>query len=475
MKNYIKLLSQSLPVILSLYLVYGSVAYAQSEVQTAYTAVTLQQAVQTSLSGNREFISLIRNAELAGIDIETARAEFGTRFQPSFSTDSRLGTDIGQSYNLNINKKFKNSLQVSLNSGTSVFNNSYLSEVNLQFTQPLLKGRGRLAATSGLASAQSSNERQGYMRTAAEEELIFNVIRGYYQVVLHAESIEVQKKALERAGVLLNSSAAKLEAGLVSKMDVFRAEIQLFQAKENLENAEDLYANARDILVTLLGLPTGTELDVVPELQYSLPDIEEEILVGIAHENRAEMKDAKRYVRSERRNLKVTENNALPPLDLTVKVSRLGRGTTFGESAELDETRVGIGITSSTDLWMTVEKANYRKAMIAYKNSLRSRDDVRDKITREVRENIRQLESGFRRIELRKKRLEGVENQSAYALIRYRKGLGDNLEVVDAEKQLVDARNGLTAAIVEYIIAENRLLKVTGMLTGKWKDVSVNE
>ena len=80
----------------------------------------------------------------------------------------------------------------------------------------------------------------------AEQQVAVEVASAYYRVVAQQTLVDVAQKSFERARQLRDASEAKLDAGLVSQLDVLRvaaaglqAEIQLFDAQSAVEDARD--------------------------------------------------------------------------------------------------------------------------------------------------------------------------------------------------------------------------------------------
>lgn len=430
--------------------------------------LSLKQSIQIALSHNKQYLNIQDQISVSKLDMDTARSEFRMKFTPSVSTDARLGTDIGQRYNFNVQRKFQTGSRLDINAGSTTFSGETLSEVNVQITQPLLKGMGKLVNTTRLAQAERTGEKRVSLKEIAKEELIFNIITAYYQIVKQGKLIEVHEKSLERAKKLLEAARAKLKVGMVSKMDVFRADIQVSQAEDSLEDAKSAYERAKDNFKILLGAPPALTLDIIPEIDYKEITFDFDESKKTALGNRLELKELKKDIDFAWRNVEVARKSLLPPLNITLKYSQLGRGSSFNESIDLNETRFGVGLSATTDFTLTQERANHQKALIVVKNKQRDYEQAKDKIINEVKESVRFIKRGLKKIELRNKRIEDAENQLKFAMIRYKKGLIDNLTVIDAEKELVLTRTSQISAVVDYIVAVNRLYRATGDLRKEW-------
>ncbi len=75
----------------------------------------------------------------------------------------------------------------------------------------------------------------------------------YYRVVSQQTFVEVARQSLLRARRLRDASEAKLDAGLVSQLDVLRSQQLVSQAEMQLFDAQSAVEDARDQLTFLLG------------------------------------------------------------------------------------------------------------------------------------------------------------------------------------------------------------------------------
>ena len=80
-----------------------------------------------------------------------------------------------------------------------------------------------------------------------------DVVSTYYRVVAQTAFVDVARQSLERARKLRDASEAKLDAGLVSQLDVLRAQQLVAQAEIQLFDAQAGIEDARDSLAFLMG------------------------------------------------------------------------------------------------------------------------------------------------------------------------------------------------------------------------------
>jgi len=75
--------------------------------------------------------------------------------------------------------------------------------------------------------------------------------------------------------------------------------------------------------------------------------------------------------------------------------------------------------------------------------------------------SVRQAQA---RIGLQEQSVVQAEKQLELAELRYKKGLSDNLDVIDAEEAVLKAKTGYYSVVVQHILAKLTLKHATGAL-----------
>ncbi len=460
MKNIIKGILHIL-LILS---IFSSDAFARDTDVSSHLTISLNDAIQLALKNNRNLKDVEDSLSSSMFDLDIAKSEFSTRFNQSLSTDYVLGTQTGRRFVLSFSKKLRTGTVLEVNTGTTNLDTSHLSEVRTQIRQPLLRGLGLLTTPAGIMDAERRILKRKNLVGIAREQLILDVISNYYQIVRKKMIIDVHKKSLLRAMKLLEATRAKLEAGRVSRMDLFRAEIRLSEAKMALADSKDAWEDSKDSLKILLGLPMDTRIEVDSKIDYKIIDADLSKYVDLALKKRLELREAEAEINDAKRRVKIAKWNLLPSVDLSLNYTRYGTGSSFEDSTDLDDERYGIGLLSSLTLDRASEKASHQRTLIDLRKRKRNRQLIKENIIREVRHSIRNLSRNLENIKIQKRHVGQAEKVLELAMLRYKKGLSDNLSVIEAEENLIKSKGNYITAITDYIISQARLKKVAGIL-----------
>ena len=344
---------------------------------------------------------------------------------------------------------------------------SKTSDLRLTLTQPLLRGFGPNATFFELRNARRARVAQERGLTLARQRVVVEVARGFYDVIAYRQLLDVARQSLARTEALLRSSTARLEVGMSSKLDVFRAELQAQQAREAMVRSEAALASALERFRGALAVPPG---DPVEPEAAALPvadtsDLEPlEVLVGRALEARLEVLEARDQVEDARRGASLARQNLLPQLDLNLGVSQLGLGPSFGDAWAAGDRRVQVFLSASYPLQQYSQRATSALARLQVGGRERGVRQREIEIEQEVRQAARDLEQIRKSVELQHKAVDVAAQQRRLAVLRYQRGLGSNFDVVDAEGSLVAARSALVQLLTTFAVARLDLKRSTGTL-----------
>ncbi|HEY8232116.1 MAG TPA: TolC family protein, partial [Vicinamibacteria bacterium] len=340
------------------------------------------------------------------------------------------------------------------------------TDLRLVLTQPLLRGVGPNATFFELRNARRAVVGQERSFELARQRTAVDVAAAFYAVIAQRQLLDVASQSLERTEGLRKSSEARLEVGLASKLDVFRAELQAAQAGDAMVRAQASLATALERFRALLALPPHDPVEPEaaalepPDGGFEPP----EVLVQRGIESRLELAEARDQVGDARRSASLAKQNLLPQLDLNLGVTQLGFGSAFGSAWRAGDTQVNVFLSASYPVPQASARATSAVAQLEVDSRLRAVRQREIDVEQEVRQALRDLEQIRKSVELQRKSVDVAEQQRRLAVLRYQRGLGSNFDVVDAESNLVAARSALVQLLTSYAVARLDLKRSTGTL-----------
>jgi outer membrane protein TolC len=429
--------------------------------------ITLGRAVATALEKNFGILAAGDSVAAARLRETASRSQFYPTLTPQYqrSTDDQaLALDASQRLpwtggRVSAFAAYRSNLGNDLPP-------SRFSDLRLLLTQPLLRGFGPTATNFELANSRRARESQERALELGRQKLAVQVAAAFYQILQQRQLLAVAEQSLKRSDGLRRASEARLEVGLVSKLDVFRAQLQASQAEEAMVRAEVGLEDALERFRVLLGLsptdPVEPEAAALPE---RLEDVEPvQVLVARALANRVELVETRDQVADARRAASVSRQALLPQVDLNLGLTRSGFGTTLADTLRGTDRGFTFFVTTSYPLARSAAVAAKATAELEVAARDRALHQRRLEIESEVRAAARDMERIRKSVDLQGKAVDVAESQLRLATLRYQRGLASNFDVVDAESNVIVARTALVGLRTSYQIARIELLRVTGSL-----------
>jgi outer membrane protein len=430
--------------------------------------VGLAEAVSIAIEHNFGLLGAADSVQAARLRESATKAQFYPKVTPRYqhsSDNTAFGLDLFQKLpwsgaNLTATGTLSSVPQADSPTARS-------SDLRLILTQPLLRGFGPNATYFDLVNSRRGLEGQERNFELARQRLAIQVTSAFYAVVAQRQLLTVSRQSLKRSESLLRASEARLKIGLVSKLDVFRAQIQASQTSDSLVRSEAALQAALEQFRFLLGLapshplePEGVTLEEMP------PDPVEplEVMVARAFEKRLDLKEVRDQVRDSERAASLAKQSLLPQLDVSLNVSQLGFGPSYGDALRTGDTRVSVSLSTAYSLERSAEKVAAAVADLDVQAHQRAVTQKEMEVETDVRAAVRELERIRKSVELQRQGVEVAAQQRRLANLRYQRGLASNFDVVDAEGSLVLARSALVGLLASYKVALVELRRATGVL-----------
>lgn len=432
------------------------------------STLSLAQAVTAALSGNFGLISSAESVQTARLGYRRAVAQFYPQLTPRYvagENEQALALEASQRLPWTGGSIAATGALRSLPEDVSPAPRS--ADFALRLTQPLLRGVGPNATFFDLRNSRRAGVSAERSLELARQLVAVQVTGAFYQVLQQRMLLAVAQQSLARSESLLRASEARLQVGLVSKLDVFRAQLQASQTRETMVRSEAALQDALERFRTLLGRAPGEPIEpeatAVPE---EVPDDADPlvILVARAKDQRLDLHEARDQIEDARRSASLAKQDLLPQLDLNLGVERVGLGPSFGSAWRAGDSRVNVFVTASYPLEHTSLAVNKAVTEIQLAASTRALVQREWEVEAEVRTSVRDMDQIRKSVALQKVAVEVAQQQLRLATLRYQRGLASNFDVVEAEGSLVLARSAMVGLLTRYQVARIDQMRVTGSL-----------
>jgi outer membrane protein TolC len=445
--------------------------------------LTLEQAVSEALVRNDRMLNQHDVSEQSALGVRLARNTFQPKIVPNV-LGSFGATDINsQTYRVDVTQKFTTGTEMRFGIGTSTSQipgvpfvlerddiHFYNADTTLTLSQPLLRGFGSAVARRALTSAELRRDDAGRQQTLTEQQIALEVASAYYHVVAQQAIVDVARQSLARARKLRDASEAKLDAGLVSQLDVLRAQQLVSQAEIQLFDAQSATDDARDRLMFAMGHPPGEPFAVPAVIPRISDHIDADEAVGMALANRLDLKSLVASGADAEQQVRYSRNQLLPQVDVNFVLTRRETADSFVNSFGVDGFRFATFLNISTPVDRTPQIVDYQNALIERDRHKRDTVTLQRRIADEVKRAVRERDRLERTLVAADLSVDIGRREVEVAQERYARGLSNNLDVVTAASNLLTAESRRIATLADSAVARLSLRAILGVLDPR-KDV----
>lgn len=334
----------------------------------------------------------------------------------------------------------------------------------IQLVQNIYMG-GRMVAAVQAAGATQKQAIANY-QTAVSDTLL-SVRIAYYDVLLAAQQITVQEASVKLLEKERQDQQHRLEAGTVPRFNVLRAEVAVANERPVLINVRNSYRTAKNNLSNLLGynLPRDVWEDIPLNLvdafdtspySINLPDAIQQAL-----SRRTELESLRRDVELQNLNIVNAKSGYKPTVSLFGGYNWVSSEYTTDPQYQFNGWNAGAQMSWNLfDGLLT--KGKVQQARAQYSKSKTTLEDHQRQIELQVRTACSDFIQAQETLDSQLKVQEEAEEALREANARAEAGTGTQLDVLDAQTSLTQARTTQIQAQHDYVTARARLDRAIG-------------
>ena len=442
-------------------------ASATPRAQGAAPMLSLADAVRLALANNERMLNARESIDRTRLGATLAESAFATKITPNLLGSFGQSDVRNQNYGIGASRRFTTGTEVRAEVGAATFRNQfgsfYAADTTLLVSQSLLRGFGPTVGRRPLdrADYQTANAERLYALT--QQRLAIDVARVYYRLIAQRELAAAARTALANAEQLLAASEAKLRANLVSQLDVFRARQLVAEASGQLFDVEGGIEDLEDQLRFLIARD-DYEFRVASEIAASPDPVTAKAAVELALENRLELREADAAVEEAERDIRFARHQLLPQLDVSLAVTRRETADSLRGAFGADRFEPVTFVSASTPLDRTSETVAVQTAVMERAGRVRARETLRRRIGQEARRAVRLQQRLANRLESVAVSVEFAEREVELATLRFQRGLSNNLDVVNAQANLLNATTRRLGVLADLAVARIELRATLGTL-----------
>ena len=487
--------------------------------------LSLIQALQVAAQNSQDYQTRKENLFRKALDLDLAANDFGFILggdvQSQYTAD-KFGAEavkgIENSGSFSLSKVLYNGVQITAGLAldfvkllTQGETSSFGITGDASISIPLLRGAGKHIVKEPLTQAERNVVYAIYEFERYKKTFAVDIARNYLDVLRQLDQVDNNAESYKSLITSARRTRRLAEAGRADAVDVGRAEQDELRARERWIGAMMRYENSLDNFKMAIGLPpdTNMELDrgelerlkayvteIIPNIEYGA--------VSFAEEGEDSADAEIKLKRPDRENAGPLEMDELSAITLgfdhrldlrvsdgkvydaqrsvVVKADALGAELTlfgqasFGESrsllsANLEDAslRSDSGIytalfTLDLPFERTAERNAYRKSLIDLEQAIRDFQMTEDDIKYSIITALRGMVEAREALSIQTNAVAVAEERVKSTAMFYEAGRTQLREVQDAQDSWLTTKNSLTAAVVDYRMAELEFQRDTGLL-----------
>ncbi|HEV8124207.1 MAG TPA: TolC family protein [Gemmatimonadales bacterium] len=317
------------------------------------------------------------------------------------------------------------------------------------------------AAFSRLSAERNSAIATGQDARAAAELAGASAGIAYLRVLSTTETVRAREADSAVATDLLDQARKLVDAGISPAIDATRSEVSFGSVQTQLEVARNSRDRARLDLLRALDLPPSTELTLADSLTVDavpLPETQE-AAAAFAREHRAELIAARARTDAARKTLSAIHHENLPSVLLSGGVN---------ETAQtLDELKYTYNVQLAINVPILDGLRRQRRARqqgIQVEVQEVQERSTRNQVDTDARQAVLDLASARQQVAIAGDRLRLSEQELSQAQERFTNGVAGSVETTNAQGSLIEARDALIQARVNYANARVAAYRALGVI-----------
>lgn len=347
------------------------------------------------------------------------------------------------------------------------FGTTYLGNATLQVSQILFNG----SYIVGLQAANTYKQLAAKSLEASKITITENVTKAYLLLVVNKERIKLLDNNISRVDSFLSDTKKLQKQGFVEQLDIDRLEVSLNNIKSEKTKIEGIIKLSNEILKFQMGMPADNTLEVQGDIaSYQLTNTE-------ASSEKADYKNRIEYSLLETNNklllldLKNKRWGYLPTLSAFLQTGFNTGVNEFTQWGDFKNNWFNFGLFG-VRLDIPIFDGLQKKYKIQQsKIELLKLDEDRKNLELAINFQTNQakitLANALASLEIQKRNQTLATEVLRITKIKFKQGVGSNIEITNAEAAAKDAETNYYNALYDALIAKVDLDKALGKLGTK--------
>jgi len=292
----------------------------------------------------------------------------------------------------------------------------------------------------------------------ARELVVMAVVGAYLQTVATAARIDSQRAQVANADAVHHQAEVRKQAGTNARIDVMRTLVELQTQQQRLNSLESDWGTQKLALARSIGLPLDLEINLSDKLSPDIIPIPEPAsAIQQALAQRSDLKAVEAQVRAAQFSVDAARAERLPSVTLNGDYGVLGPNPAQTHGVFSVTGAVNVPVWTGGRIKAEVEQAQaglqQRQAELA---------DQKGRVEQEVRAALIHLRTAVGQLQLADTNREYAAETLREARDRFRLGVANTVEVVQAQEQVAAAEADYVSSLYSLDVARLNLARAAG-------------
>lgn len=329
-----------------------------------------------------------------------------------------------------------------------------LMDVHAGFTETFLD----FSALNRVRAAAENQKAASYSIQDARELVVLAVGNQYLLTIADSARLDTANTQLTTAQAVFTQAQDRKKAGVSPAIDVLRAQVQMQTQQQRVLAARNQFAQRKMSLARIVGLPVAQQLALTDKSPYApLPEMNIDEALARAYQHRPEYLAAESRTRAAELQVKAAKGEALPTMQINGSYGI--NGPNPGSSEQVYN--VTAGVTMPIFQGGKV-RADVELAQASFRQSRMQLEDLHNRIEQEVRGALLDVKTSEEQVAVARLSIDLAAEQLKESQDRFRAGVSDSLEVVQAQEAVATANATLIDALYLNNVAKLTLVHALG-------------
>ncbi|HEY4907769.1 MAG TPA: TolC family protein [Candidatus Acidoferrum sp.] len=309
-------------------------------------------------------------------------------------------------------------------------------------------------------AARSSADASRLDSLSTREQVILLVVSQYIGTLRATADVQASQSRVDLAQALFDQASDLQKQGVGTGIDTLRANVELQNERQRLIEAQAQRETSIFGLSRLLNLDPRQQVDLADSLSFfetPQPVLDESIEQGLAA--RPEWKSLEEQIKSANYEKKASSESRLPSAHFSGNYTQLGTSPTAVIPTYTYSGTVSMPIFTGGRIHAEIARANLEIQRIE-----QQQEDLRNQIALEVKTALINLGSARNEVQVANSGVQLSNEEVDQARDRFRAGVANNIEVIQAQDSLARANDNQIAALYRFNQARADLARSIGQM-----------